>query len=137
MILEGNITDIWYVIERNIIYFSGGDYMYNEYEEVTPNYFNKACPVVEYKDVSVCVPVEVKPFADVGKIKTDCVGKPVVKCDCKECDGKVNETCKFTITQKLRVEVPVTFGAKTEVGKVYTDCKCDRHTEEDCGCFED
>ena len=39
------------------------------------------------------------------------------------CEGKPKETCKFTISQKIRVEVPVLFGAKTEVGEALIDCR--------------
>jgi hypothetical protein len=40
------------------------------------------------------------------------------------CHGKNNDLCKFTISQKLRVEVPVIFGARAEVGEALVDCGC-------------
>lgn len=95
----------------------------------------ETCPTVGYQDVVVGVPVEIKPFADVGKIKAECMGKPVIARGTTACEGKPREVCKFTISQKIRVEVPVIFGAKTEVGQARIECKhhghpCD-HGEED------
>lgn len=84
----------------------------------------EGCPAIGRQDVSVCVPVEVKPFADVGKVKTKCIGKPMVDRDC-DCEGKKKASCKFTITQKIAVDVPVIFGANTEVGEARIDCDCD------------
>lgn len=85
------------------------------------------CPALGFQEATVAVPVEVKPFAEVGKVKFECVGKPVIHRGTKECKGKERETCKFTISQKIRVEVPVAFSAKTEVGPAMIDCKCNDH----------
>lgn len=84
---------------------------------------HEICPALGFQDVKVGVPVEIKPFAKVGKVKTECVGKPIIERDGKMCEGKPKETCKFTISQKIRVEVPVLFGAKTEVGEALIDCR--------------
>ncbi len=93
------------------------------------------CPALGFQDVVVGVPVEVRPFAKVGKVKTECIGKPVIDRSGKMCEGKHKEVCKFTISQKIRVEVPVIFGAKTEVGEAQIECKhhclpCDAEKEE-------
>ncbi|MBQ8600009.1 MAG: hypothetical protein IJ407_01320 [Clostridia bacterium] len=97
------------------------------------------CPVVGYQDVDVSVPVTIKPFGEVGNAKTQCVGKPVVCSDRKEHHGKSCEVCRFTISQKLRVEVPVIFGARAEIGEATVDCgraetdekckDCDEHKD--------
>ncbi len=84
---------------------------------------NEVCPALGFQDVKVGVPVEIRPFAKVGRVKTDCIGKPVIERDGKPCEGRPKEVCKFTISQKIRVEVPVIFGAKTEVGEAVIDCK--------------
>lgn len=84
---------------------------------------DETCPVLGFQDVMVGVPVEIKPFAHVGKVKTECMGKPIVKRGTANCDGKPGQTCKFTVSQKIRVEVPVIFGAKTKVGEASIDCK--------------
>lgn len=86
-------------------------------------YKPEVCPVLGFQDVLVGVPVEIKPFAQVGEVKTECMGKPVIKRGSIECEGKPRKTCKFVINQKIRVEVPVIFGAKTEVGEASIDCK--------------
>ena len=83
----------------------------------------ETCPVLGFQDVTVGVPVEIKPFAQVGKIKTECMGKPVVKRGTTNCEGKPGQICKFTVTQKIRVEVPVVFGARTKVGEASIECK--------------
>ncbi len=84
---------------------------------------HEVCPSLGFQDVVVGVPVEIKPFAQIGKVKTECVGKPIIKRGSTMCEGKSKETCKFTISQKVRVEVPVMFGAKTEIGEARIDCK--------------
>jgi len=85
------------------------------------------CPVLGTQDVMVGIPVEVKPFAEVGKIKTECVGRPIIVRGSSMCEGKPKDTCRFTISQKMRVEVPVAFGARTQVGQARVDCKCSHH----------
>jgi hypothetical protein len=84
---------------------------------------HEVCPALGFQDVEVCVPVEIKPFAKIGKICTECIGKPVIDRSGKHCEGRPREVCKFTISQKIRVEVPVIFGAKTEVGEAEIECK--------------
>ena len=92
-----------------------------EYEK-TYMHRTDICPVLGYQEVKVGVPVEVKPFAEVGKVKTECIGKPEIEKDSFTCNGKIKETCRFTISQKIRIEVPVSFGAKTEVGQARVEC---------------
>lgn len=105
--------------------------MSNDYEGYKPCNFDNECSTTTTQHVNVCVPVEVKPFADVGKIKTQCVGKPVVA-ECGKCEGEKNKTCKFTITQKIKVDIPVVFGADTETGEAHIKCKCDEPFCKDC-----
>ena len=87
------------------------------------NYEAEVCPALGVQDVVVGVPVEIKPFAKVGRVKTECMGKPIIKRGTKECEGKPRCTCKFTVSQKIRVEVPMVFGAKTEIGEAGINCK--------------
>lgn len=79
-----------------------------------------------YREISVSVPIAIKPFGEVGNAKTECVGNAVVIEKYNPCDKKCDNLCKFTITQKLRVEVPVIFGARAEAGDACVDC------DEDC-----
>ena len=95
----------------------------NNYEEEKPMDNRTGCPAVGYQDVNVCVPVTIKPFGEAGNVKTQCIGNPVISSKCDTCSGNPGGVCKFTISQKLRVEVPVIFGAKAEVGEAVIDCQ--------------
>ena len=95
----------------------------NNYEEEKPMDNRTGCPAVGYQDVNVCIPVTIKPFGEAGNVKTQCLGNPVISSKCDTCSGNPSGVCKFTISQKLRVEVPVIFGAKAEVGEAVIDCQ--------------
>lgn len=79
----------------------------------------QTCLAYAYQRASVCVPVEVIPFAESGDIKTYCCGEPIIKSYKDKCSGK----CKFTITQCICVEVPVAFGADAFVGDPHVRCE--------------
>ena len=82
------------------------------------------CSTFTYQDVNVCVPVTLKPFGNIGNVKAQCLGTPVISSKCDSCEGKPNGICKFTISQTLRVEIPVNFGARAEIGEISVDCGC-------------
>lgn len=82
------------------------------------------CSTVGCQDVDVCIPITIKAFGEVGNAKTQCLGKSVISSGCDACSGKPGEVCKFTISQKLRVEVPIIFGARAEAGEALIDCGC-------------
>lgn len=82
------------------------------------------CSSVGYQDVTVSIPVTIKPFGEVGNAKTRCMGNAVISSGSDHYSGKPKEECKFTISQKLRVEVPVIFGARAEVGDAIVNCGC-------------
>lgn len=99
--------------------------MYGEMYDPGCGEMDKAgCSAVGFQDVSVSIPVTIRPFGEVGNAKTQCLGKAVVASGSDYCPGKPGEVCKFTISQKLRVEVPVIFGARAEVGEAVVDCGC-------------
>lgn len=99
--------------------------MYEQMNEKGHEMADKAgCSAVGYQDVNVCIPITIKLFGEVGNAKTKCMGKPVVAAGCDECPGCPDKVCKFTISQKLRVEVPVIFGARAEAGEASVDCGC-------------
>lgn len=110
------------------------------YEEMRKGILEKpdkvGCSSVGYQDVNVCIPVTIKPFGEVGNAKTKCLGRAVVSYGCDHCPGKTGDVCKFTISQKLRVEVPVIFGARAEVGEASVDCgDCEHYEHEpECDC---
>lgn len=99
--------------------------MGEEMESLLCEEIDKAgCSAVGYQDVNVCIPITIKPFGEAGNAKTKCLGRAVVSADCDKCPGRLGAICKFTISQKLRVEVPVVFGARAEVGEASIDCGC-------------
>ena len=98
---------------------------------------HEVCPALGFQEVEVCVPVEVRPSAEIGRINTSCLGEPIIHRGCDHCEGSPCTICKFNISQKLRVEVPVTFTAKTEVGEAHIKCEsehCNDHESESLGC---
>ncbi len=92
------------------------------------------CSAIGYQDVNVCIPITIKTFGEAGNAKTQCLGKAVVVSGCDYCPGKTNDVCKFTISQRLRVEVPVIFGARAEAGKASVDCGCVESADECDSC---
>lgn len=117
---------------------------YESDEHFDPDFPPKkdTCPVVGYQSVSVCVPVDVKPFAHTGKTRVICCCDPIVTMDDSHshCAGKKDGTCHFTINQMLCIEVPITFGATIDVGDTFVDClgasseAFPGNSDEDCGC---
>ena len=77
------------------------------------------CSSVAHRDVQVCVPVSVKPFANILNTTVRCCGKPIFA---TECQGMINGTCDFNIMQRICVEIPVEFGAEIETDEVKVAC---------------
>lgn len=80
------------------------------------------CSAIGYQTASVCIPVEIAPFAKPGTVKVSCYGEPVITPGCDICPGCKNGTCSFTLCQTICVEVPVYFGAATKIGETYVAC---------------
>lgn len=91
------------------------------------------CSAVGYQEVNVSIPITIKPFGEAGNAKTQCMGRPIITSGISEFHGKPGGECKFTISQKLRVEVPVIFGARAEVGDAAVRCG---YAENTYGCDE-
>jgi len=116
------------------------DYTVNECENFNPQNENDICPAVGHQFISVCLPVEITPFAKVGAASITCKEEPKIQSGCTPCCGTKNGTCAFTISQTICVELPVFFGASTYVGDTYVDCLgrtcdsgCDDTCEDTCG----
>lgn len=110
-----------------------GEIMYEEMDRAVKKEMERVgCSAIGYQDVNVCIPVTIKTFGEAGNAKTQCLGKAIIASGCDSCSGKTNDVCKFTISQKLRVEVPVIFGARAEVGKASVDCDY----AVNCGCSD-
>jgi hypothetical protein len=70
----------------------------------------------------VCLPISVKPFANVGTVTVRCCGPARVTPGTDICEGIPNGSCDFKITQRLCVEVPVEFGAEVTPGEPHVAC---------------
>ena len=97
-----------------------------EENQIELNCSEEECITKAYQSANVCLPVTVTPFANVGEIKTECCGDAIISRDDKCCKGAPNKSCRFTITQKIKVEIPVEFGANTNVGGTFINCDCTR-----------
>lgn len=96
-----------------------------ENENLEPVHCSKQnCMAKAHQVANVSLPITVAPFANVGSIMTECCDKPVITMKQEHCKGVENGTCRFTISQKIKVEIPVEFGANTIVGKTFVDCDC-------------
>lgn len=96
----------------------------------------KTCPAVGIQTANVSLPVKISPYSVTGPAKLHCCGEPVIIPCNEHCHGRVNGTCEFTISQRIKVEVPVEIGATVNVGDTYVDCICTKCDEpkKDCGC---
>lgn len=72
--------------------------MNKEYEQ---HIVKELCPTMGVQEVEVGVPVCIKAFAHVGKVKTECVGNAEITSG-EFCKGKPDSVCKFIISQKLK-----------------------------------
>ena len=100
----------------------------------------QTCPVVSTQTATVCLPVTVTPYAKPGTIEIVCCGGPVIDRFCDRCFGKINGSCKFTITQTIKVKIPVEFGANVSIGDTYVKCDCFRgenSDDEELKCVEE
>lgn len=94
-------------------------------------YAEERCDTKAKQEATICVPVTITPFAKVGTICTECCGRPIVSNKHGHCKGIENGSCKFTISQKIKVEIPVEFGANTTVGGTFVECDCDKEEHHD------
>ncbi len=75
--------------------------------------------------VDISLPIEVCPEADLGRIETECCGKPCVECEQEPCGSSVS----IIITQSVKIKIPVKFGIKTIEGNSFIKC-CDKHCDD-------
>ena len=86
------------------------------------NVFSASCMVDGQQMSEVCLPVSVKPFANVGTITTRCCGPAIITPGTDICEGTPDGNCDFTISQRICVDVPVEFGAIVTPGEVHVGC---------------
>ncbi|MGI6270036.1 MAG: hypothetical protein ACOYKJ_05840 [Candidatus Howiella sp.] len=78
------------------------------------------CVKVGYQYADICVPVEVKSNAEIGKIETECCGEPMVSCKQNAADC----TCEIRIVQKVCIKIPVRYSIAARAGESTIDCAC-------------
>lgn len=83
---------------------------------------DQKCPAIGYQPLTVCVPITVTPFMNKGTPTLYCCGDPIITPGAVTCNGVINGSCTFTISQNICVEVPVEFGANTCVGDLFVQC---------------
>jgi uncharacterized repeat protein (TIGR01451 family) len=89
------------------------------------------CAVEGEQMIDICLPVSVRPFANVGNVTTRCCGPAVITPGTAVCPGIPGGRCDFVISQRVCVNVPVEFGAAVQPGVPHSLC-----TEEDCSSCE-
>lgn len=92
----------------------------NNDEQISAANCMDACPcqttACQYVDFSI--PVELKPNAVIGRIRTDCCGRPVITCK----ENHFLKNCEITIEQKIRIRIPIKYSASAQIGDVTIDC---------------
>lgn len=90
----------------------------------------KECYDEDFKEViekflTVCLNVSITPSIDIKPVKTERCGKPIITptCDNNYCNCKGNDSCEFTIIQKMKVSIPIVFDAKTCIDDPYVNCE--------------
>ena len=128
--LEDAISFLYQISEKNK---QGDIFMENFFEPETECKTEQVgCPTMGYQDVNVCVPVTIKAFGEVGNATTKCLGNALITSGCNPCVSGPGNICKFTVSQKLRIEVPIIFGARAEADEAIIDCDCDCDCDSDC-----
>jgi len=101
------------------------DYDKHDKHDEHDKHDKRDCDKVGEQYVDISLPIEICPEADLGKIETECCGKPYVQCEQEPCGA----TCSIIITQSVKIKIPVKFGIKTIEGNSFIKC-CDK-------CYED
>lgn len=76
------------------------------------------CQTIACQYVDLSIPVEVKPNAVIGTIRSECCGKPVINCK----ENHFLKNCEITIEQKICIRIPIKYSACAQVGCVEIDC---------------
>jgi len=78
------------------------------------------CSTVGTREIEICVPVTVRPFANVGDTKVRCCGEAIYSAE--QCRGIPGGECNFNILQRICVEVPIEFGAEIDTDEMLVAC---------------
>ncbi|WP_326908591.1 hypothetical protein [Sedimentibacter sp. MB31-C6] len=98
-------------------------------DKCNPSCEKESCETDVFQEMDVCVPISIEPYVDLGEAEVECIEDPYIDslhfCKCNK-----NETCKFTIYQKICVMIPVEFKAIARSGS--TSVICGDISDEDC-----
>ena len=86
------------------------------------------CPVTETVRVNIGVPVAIRGFADIGKVRIKCEGHEIIPGT--DFPGEHDAVKEFVICQKIKVKIPVVFSATADVCKAivnFNGCDDDSH----------
>ena len=81
----------------------------------------ESCETTTQQMVDISLPVQVRPFANIGTVVSRCCGPATISPGITPPPGSSTD-CDFTIHQRICVEVPVEFGATVTPGQPHTEC---------------
>lgn len=81
---------------------------------------DNGCMKTEYQYADVSIPVKISPDVKVGKIISECCGKPAVSYSENCCESK----CELTLTQKIRIKIPIEYNVNVSSGCTSIKCSC-------------
>ena len=110
--------------------------MENKCEKHEKFILNGGCPAKTSQEVDVTLPIDIRAFADVGHVRIQCQGRPVIiKDEIEQLSGGRCQVSRFKIRQRMRIEIPVVFKAETDIGPEHVEfCppKVEEHNECQC-----
>ncbi|MEG0830641.1 MAG: hypothetical protein RSD88_08660 [Anaerovoracaceae bacterium] len=80
------------------------------------------CTSVHSQCAEVSVPLELKPYATLGELETECCGEPIITLHQNQ-GSTCSCGCELTITQSVCIRIPLEYGTKADVGETTSCCK--------------
>ena len=128
-ITDSSVFPVTVIVTQKPIEEGGGFNVEIQYPNGNPVFVNihiserVICPTIGYQKLDMCVPVRVKPFANINEPRVRCCGRASMRPGTEQCDNMpVITECGFTINQSICVEIPVEFGADVETGELHGTC---------------
>ncbi|MEG2002785.1 MAG: hypothetical protein RR107_06815 [Clostridia bacterium] len=83
---------------------------------------NDTCSSESAQYATVSVPINLKPYGNVGNVKTECFGQPTVTFAPRQ---GVNGSCgcEIVITQTICIRIPIEYGTVAQIGSTCFNCK--------------
>ena len=73
---------------------------------------------IAHKEVDIAVPIELRPYTDVGDIKINYCGNPKIECTHEPCENGLY----IMIKQKAKITIPVNFDVNAAVKDSFVRC---------------